>query len=114
MELPPEVVSYWTESPRDRNKFVREMMDRDCWEAPRERGAQLALLQLLTGSHQEFPKALARYASKDTYVLLNAIHSFRNRSQHAGGQEIELGVAVAALMLCIELLGCLAREAHRS
>jgi len=38
--------------------------------------------------------------------------AFRNRSQHVGGQSIHLGVAVSAIMLCIELLGCLARELH--
>lgn len=108
--LPSAVVSYWTQSPRDRNKFVSEMMRADCWEVPGDRGPQLGLLQLLTGSHQDFPQPKARFASKDTYVLLNAIHSFRNRSQHASGQVIHLGVAVSAIMLCVELLACLQRE----
>jgi hypothetical protein len=108
--LPSAVVSYWTQSPRDRNKFVAEMMRTDCWEVPGDRGPQLGLLQLLTGSHQDFPQPKARFASKDTYVLLNAIHSFRNRSQHASGQVIHLGVAVSAIMLCVELLACLQRE----
>jgi hypothetical protein len=111
--LPDETIRYWTESPRGGNKFVRDMMDADRWELPRERGPQLALLQLLTGSHQDFPRAIAKHASKDTYVLLNAIHSFRNRAQHADGQVIPLGVAVTAIMLCIELLGCLACEFPR-
>ncbi|MBI4661636.1 MAG: NACHT domain-containing protein [Verrucomicrobia bacterium] len=113
-KLPPEIESYWTESPRDSNKFVSEMMKSDRWEVPGERGPQLALLQLLTGSHQDFKRVMAKHASKDTYVLLNAIHSFRNRTQHADGQEIHLGVAVTAVMLCIELLACLARELLRN
>lgn len=104
------VVSYWTQSPRDRNRHVAEMMRTDNWEVPGDRGPQLALLQLLTGSHQDFTQPKAKFASKDTYVLLNAIHSFRNRSQHASGQAIHLGVAVSAIMLCVELLGCLQRE----
>lgn len=104
------VVSYWTQSPRDRHRFVAEMMKTDNWEVPGDRGPQLALLQLLTGSHQDFTQPKAKFASKDTYVLLNAIHSFRNRSQHASGQAIHLGVAVSAIMLCVELLGCLQRE----
>jgi hypothetical protein len=108
--LPAEVVSYWTQSPRDRHKFVAEMMKTDNWEVSGDRGPQLGLLQLLTGSHQDFPQPKARFASKDTYVLLNAIHSFRNRSQHASGQAIHLGVAVSAIMLCVELLACLQRE----
>jgi hypothetical protein len=108
--LGTDVISYWTESPRDKNKFVAEMMKTDQWDIPRERGAQLALLQLLTGSHQDFSRIMAKHATKDTYVLLNAIHSFRNRSQHGGGQNIDLGVAVSALMICVELLACLAKH----
>ncbi|WP_153306910.1 hypothetical protein [Desulfonatronum thioautotrophicum] len=34
----------------------------------------------------------------DTYVLLAALHNFRNRAEHPDGQSIHLGVAVAALM----------------
>ena len=109
--LGTDVISYWTESPRDRNKFVAEMIRTEQWEIPGERGPQLTLLQLLNGSHQDFSRIMARHVTKDTYVLLNAIHSFRNRSQHGSGQPIHLGVAVSALMLCIELLACLAREA---
>jgi hypothetical protein len=105
-----EIVSYWTQSPRDKHKIVREMMDADHWEVPADRSRQLGLLQLLTGSYQDFTKTTATYTSKDSYVLLNAIHSFRNRTQHSGGQSIHLGTAVSALMLCIELLACLARE----
>ena len=41
---------------------------------------------------------------------LDAIHQFRNRSEHAEGQSIHAGVAVSALLLCIELLSCLDRE----
>jgi hypothetical protein len=108
--LPAGVVSYWTQSPRDRHRFVAEMMKTDNWEVPGDRGPQLALLQLLTGSHQDFTQPKAKFTSKDTYVLLNAIHSFRNRSQHASGQAIHLGVAVSAVMLCVELLACLQRE----
>ncbi|HAH46423.1 MAG TPA: hypothetical protein DCM07_16520 [Planctomycetaceae bacterium] len=52
----------------------------------------------------------SKSVSKDTYVLLNAIHQFRNRSEHAEGQSIHEGVAVSALLLCIELLSCLERE----
>lgn len=107
--LATDVISYWTQSPRDKNKLIRPMMDDDHWEIPGDRGRQLTVLQYLTGSHQDFSQNMAKYVTKDTYVLLNAIHSFRNRSQHSGGQSIDLGVAVSALMLCIELLACLSR-----
>jgi hypothetical protein len=108
--LPDDVIKYWTESPRDEHHIVRERMRTDDWEIPADRGLQISMLQLLTGSHGKFQKDLAKHTSKDTYVLLSAIHSFRNRSQHSGGQAIDVGVAVAALMLCIEMLACLAHE----
>ena len=66
-------------------------------------------MQLLTGSTKDF-ESKAKAVSKDSYVLLNAIHCFRNRNQHGEGQEIHLGVAVAAIMTCLELLACLERE----
>jgi len=116
--LPPDVISYWTETPRDEHWWVLEAMKADekgsknAWGIRGDRGPQLTLLQLLTGSHQDFSRKTAKYTSKDTYVLLNAIHSFRNRSQHGGGEVIRLGVAVSAVMLCVELLECLSREAR--
>jgi len=112
LNLPRSVVDDWTSRSKP-PKLIADMMNDDDWRIPRERHNQLTLLQLLTGSHHQFTKPVARYATKDTYVLLNALHSFRNRSQHAGGQPIHLGVAVSAIMLCIELLGCLARELHQ-
>jgi hypothetical protein len=75
---------------------------------PSDRGLQIGMLQLLTGSHQSFDSK-AKLATKDMYVLLNAIHSYRNRTQHADGEEMDVGVAVAGLMICIELLGCIDR-----
>jgi hypothetical protein len=102
-------MSYWTEGPRDRNNLVRRLMAEDAWCVPSERGAQCGLLELLTGSRMGFePKAKA--VSKDVYTLINAIHSYRNRSEHGDGQEMSLGVAVAAIMTCIELLACLERD----
>jgi hypothetical protein len=108
--LGSDVITYWTESPRDRHNLVRPMMEADHWEIPGDRASQLRVLQLLTGSHQDFGRSIAKCATKDTYVLLSAIHTFRNRHQHSGGQSIELGVAVSALMLCVELLACLAKS----
>ena len=82
----------------------------NAWSVPADRANQIALLQILTGSHQTYNKPVAAKVSKDSYTLINAIHSFRNRSQHASGQAIHLGVAVSAIMLCVELLACLQRE----
>lgn len=117
------VVSYWSQTTlkvqkERRIRIMGDMLQADengqpnAWSVPTDRTNQLSLLQFLTGSHQLYSQPVARKVSKDTYTLLNAIHSFRNRSQHSSGQTIHLGVAVSAIMLCIELLGCLSRELH--
>jgi hypothetical protein len=108
-QIPNDVVAYWTVSPRDRDKVIAERMNNNDWSVPTERFKQVALLQMLTGSRIGFDHK-AKKVSKDTYVLINAIHSFRNRSEHPEGQAINEGVAVAAMMTCLELLACLARE----
>lgn len=107
--IPRDIVAYWTASPRDRNHFIQEMMKNDSFKVHPDRFQQLRLMQLLTGSTKDF-ESKAKAVSKDSYVLLNAIHCFRNRNQHGEGQEIHLGVAVAAIMTCLELLACLERE----
>lgn len=113
--LPQEVINYWSSVhmklvPTKQIRHVKVMFESgDNWTVPTDRPAQLSLLQLLTGSHAEYNMPKAKAATKDVYVLLNAIHSFRNRNQHADGQLVQLGVAIAAIMLCIELLNCLAK-----
>jgi hypothetical protein len=103
------VIAYWTQPPRDADNIIKPMMQDDDWRLPRDRFKQLAILQRLTGSKVNFDSQ-ARSVSKDTYVLLNAIHQFRNRTEHADGQAIHAGVAVSAVLMCIELLSCLERE----
>lgn len=105
-KIPDSTVRYWTEPARKGHRIVREMMESDDFEIPADRWKQLGTLQLLTGSYSGFDSK-ARSTTKDAYVLLNAIHSMRNRSEHAGGQQIHKGVAAATLMLCVELLACL-------
>ncbi|SPD72607.1 hypothetical protein PITCH_A140087 [uncultured Desulfobacterium sp.] len=85
------------------------MMDENSWVIPLERGPQLGLLQLLTGSMFGF-ESKAKVTSKDSYALINAIHCYRNRTEHSDGQGIHLGIAVAAIITCVELLACLDRE----
>lgn len=108
-DIPNEIVAYWTQAPRDRDYIIKEMMAGNNWRKPRKRFSQIKILQRLTGSTEDFDRK-AKYITKDSYVLLNAIHQFRNRTEHKGGQAIHEGVAVSALLLCIELLSCLARE----
>ena len=107
--LSAELVSYWTGHPRSTDNIIKEFPATGQWSVPADRYIQVALLQRLTGSKPGFePRSKA--VSKEAYVLINAIHSFRNCNQHSGGQQMHEGVAVTALMACIELLGCLSRE----
>jgi hypothetical protein len=112
-KIPADVVAYWTEPQRRSDaqvaRLVSDNLGTDEWRFPSGRGPQIGLLQLLTGSKVNFDSK-SKYISKYTYVLLNAIHSFRNRSEHPEGQRICEAVAVAAMMTCVELLGCLARD----
>jgi hypothetical protein len=120
--LPNRVIADWSEiairlGTKRRNQTLAEMMDADvaghsdAYRIPTERYKQLALLQLLTGSHQDYNKSLARHVTKDAYALLNALHSFRNRSEHKGGQDVPIGTAISALMVCIEMLACMQDKA---
>ncbi|WP_291323489.1 hypothetical protein [Desulfonatronospira sp.] len=108
-KVPVEVVRYWTINPRSEHGMVKGMMNSDCWDVPADPLDQIRLLSLLTGSYRNF-EARAKSVSKDSYVLIDAVHTFRNRAQHPDGQSIRVGVAAAALMACIELLACLERE----
>jgi hypothetical protein len=109
MCTPQAIVSYWAEPPRNGHKLIETMVQSNCWNVPTDPLDQIRLLGLLTGSHRQFDNR-AKTASKDSYVLIDAIHNFRNRGQHPDGQAIHLGVAVAAIMACLELLACLERE----
>jgi len=109
-KVPADVIAYWTVEPRKQDNLVKGMMDADTWKvSPEDRLQQVKLLQLLTGSKNGF-ESRSKRVSKDTYVLINAIHSFRNRNEHSSGQPMHEGVAVAAMVICLELLSCLARD----
>ncbi len=112
MSLPKDVIIYWTSPPRSSQSLVKSMMDTNRWDLPIIPLHQIRMLQLLTGSHLDF-ESKSKVISKNTYVLIDAIHTFRNRGQHPEGQSIHLGVAVAAIMTCLELLACLERELGR-
>jgi hypothetical protein len=107
--IPNSIISYWTQVPRCDDRTIKQRMDRDNWAVSSDRLQQLLLLERLTGSRSDF-ESRAKFTSKDTYVLINSIHSYRNRSQHREGQTIHIGVAVVAVMTCIELFDCLSRE----
>ncbi len=109
--IPQEIIDYWSvDSKRMDERVLLQMRDAADWTISRsDSAAQLRILQLLTGSAQGF-ESRATVANKDMYVLLNAIHGYRNRNQHADGEDIHLGVAVSALMTGIELAVLLAES----
>jgi hypothetical protein len=103
-------ISYWRKQPKcNSDTKFKELLDAGTVASSTSRAQQLAVVQVLTGCREGLISK-TRNVSKDSYALLNAIHEFRNRSEHKDGEEIELGVGVSALLLCIELLGCLSRE----
>jgi hypothetical protein len=87
----------------------------DDWleQFPPSRGQQLRLLQLMTGAMPRIPKC-AKYVTKNTYALANAAHGFGDFGQHTDGVAVDLGVAYAALTVCIELAANLTRELSRT
>lgn len=110
--IPHDIVAYWTADPkRMDDRLLLQMRDTNGWTIPRSEPAasQIRLLQLLTGSIQGY-EARARIANRDMYALLNALQGYRNRNQHTDGEEINLGVAVSALMTAIELVAILATK----
>ena len=98
-----------TEYPRNGHKLIDNMIQSNCWYVPTDPLDQIRLMGLLTGSRRNFDSK-AKATSKDTYVFIDVVHNFPNRAQHPDGQSIHLGVAVAAIMTCLELLACLERE----
>jgi hypothetical protein len=79
------------------------------WETTFPQGAQrLRLLSYMTGTPSSVP--CAKYVTKATYVLINAVHAFADFGQHQEGVPVEPGTAYAALHLCIELAASLVRE----
>lgn len=81
----------------------------DEWETTFPQGVRrVALLKLMTGSERSAPSA--KYITKGTHVLMNAVHAFGDFGQHQEGALIDPGTAYAALHLCIELSASLARE----
>jgi hypothetical protein len=53
---------------------------------------------------------LARFVTKNTYVLANSVQGFRDFGVHPKATEIALGAAYAALHLCIELAATVTSE----
>ncbi|MCE9923905.1 ATP-binding protein [Aeromonas media] len=69
---------------------------------------RVRLLNLMTGTNKSDP--CARYVTKGTYVLMNAVHAFGDFGQHQEGANVDPGTAYSILHLCIELAAALTRE----
>ncbi|GGO77632.1 hypothetical protein GCM10011348_07630 [Marinobacterium nitratireducens] len=81
----------------------------DDWETTFPQGIRrVRLLNLMTGTDKSVP--CANHVSKETYILMNAVHVFGDFGQHQEGTPIDHGTAYAALHLCVELAATLARE----
>lgn len=86
---------------------------KDDWRARFPEGGQrLRLLDLMTGTQKH--DRLARYVTKNVYVLANAVQGFRDYGAHTKSSRVEVGTGYAALHVCIELGAALARELPRS
>ncbi|MFL9853853.1 ATP-binding protein [Pseudomonas chlororaphis] len=71
-------------------------------------GQRLRLLDLMTGNQRS--DACAKYVTKSTYVLANAVQGFGDFGQHQEGAPVDPCTAYSALHLCVELTSALARE----
>jgi hypothetical protein len=84
----------------------------DEWETTFPQGVhRVRLLNLMTGSDKSAP--CAKYVTKGTYVLMNAVHAFGDFGQHQEGAPIDPGTGYSVLHLCVELAAALTRELPR-
>lgn len=73
-----------------------------------EGGQRLRLLDMMTGNRSH--DRCARYVTKNSYVLANALQGFRDFGVHSKSASIDLGTAYVALHTGIELGAALAEE----
>jgi hypothetical protein len=102
-QIPSEWFSTWQ---RTDERYIEDWQTR----FP-EGGQRLRLLDLITGTRNT--DRLARYVTKNTYVLANAVQGFRDFGVHPKAMDISLGTAYVALHTCIELAASLSRELPR-
>lgn len=81
----------------------------DKWETTFPQGVhRVRLLNLMTGTDKSVP--CAKYVTRGTYVLMNAVHGFGDFGQHQEGAPIDPGTTYSVLHLCVELAAALIRE----
>lgn len=109
--IPAGFIDYW-ETTLPRGPHNLHQFFHDC-KVPSSRGHQCRLLQLLTGAAERI-ESKAKCASKSTYVLLNSIQAFGDFGQHLKNEDdIQEGIAVAAITCCLELAACLETDILR-
>lgn len=82
---------------------------------PRKQGAQCNVLRLATGADNIRP--LARFATKPTALLIDALQSVGDFSQHREDfpeSVVNIGFAAAIVMMAIELVDNLSRDLSRA
>jgi hypothetical protein len=98
--IPSEWMSIWK---RNDERRIDE------WETTFPQGVhRVRLLNLMTGTDKSAP--CAKYVTKGTYVLMNAVHAFGDFGQHQEGAPVDPGTAYSVLHLCVELAAALTRE----
>lgn len=102
-KIPAHVFGHW------RERGVRRIEDFERLDVPGEIRRQARLLQLYVGAEQNVNRQ-ARYVSRQTFQLLDAVVGFGNYGQHTEGEEVGLGTAVAAVIVALELSARLAAE----
>jgi hypothetical protein len=73
-----------------------------------EGGQRLRLLDLITGTQRT--DRLARYVTKNTYVLANSLQGFRDFGVHPKATSPDIGAAYSALHISIELAAIVTAE----
>jgi hypothetical protein len=86
----------------------QEKVSPDWYSRFPEGGQRLRLLDMITGTQNT--DRLARYVTKNTYVLANSLQGFRDFGVHPKATSHDLGTAYAALHVCIELSAIMTAE----
>lgn len=98
--IPSEWMAVWK---HNKERRVEE------WETTFPQGVhRVRLLNLMTGTDRS--ASCAKYVTKGTYVLMNAVHAFGDFGQHQEGAPIDPGIAYSILHLSVELAAMLTRE----
>jgi hypothetical protein len=103
MRIPSQIFGYWNQvRPQAAQTFSN-------LDIPGELRPQCRLLQLLVGAEQGIARR-AKYFSRQTYHLLNAVVGYGNYGQHTHGESVGLGTAVCAILSSLELAARLIEE----